>query len=111
MAQLSGSPPDLVLMRSFSPLDGMRAENLQALAKKTSRRDAPMGRVLFREGDEEKRTYYLINPRVLEMRREGTDKTAKSPTRQASSSLVSGVPGASPNSAPADAEAGWEVVP
>ncbi len=68
--ELSGKPLDLVLLRSFSPLDGMKAETLQALARKTSRRDAPMGRVLFREGDEEKRTYFLING-VIDLLQEG----------------------------------------
>jgi CRP-like cAMP-binding protein len=61
---LMGSPADIALLRSFSPLDGMKAENLLALARKTSRRQAPMGRVLFREGDNEKRTYYLMSGTV-----------------------------------------------
>jgi len=59
--ELNGKPSDIALLRSFSPLDGMKAENLLALAKKASRREAPMGRVLFREGDTEKRTYYLLS--------------------------------------------------
>jgi CRP-like cAMP-binding protein len=59
--ELDGKPSDIALLRSFSPLDGMKAENLLALAKKASRREAPMGRVLFREGDTEKRTYYLLS--------------------------------------------------
>ena len=42
----------------------MKAENLLALAKKASRREAPMGRVPFREGDTEKRTYYLLSGTV-----------------------------------------------
>jgi CRP-like cAMP-binding protein len=92
MAQLSGSPPDLVLLRSFSPLDGMRAENLQALAKKASRRDAPMGRVLFREGDEEKRTYYLING-VIDLLQEGEIvATIRGGTPEAKNPLAHAIP-------------------
>lgn len=68
--ELDGKPLDLVLLRSFSPLDGMKAENLQALARKTTRREAPMGRVLFREGDAEKRTFYLISG-VIDLLQEG----------------------------------------
>lgn len=62
--ELDGKPSDIALLRSFSPLDGMKAENLLALAKKASRREAPMGRVLFREGDTDKRTYYLLSGTV-----------------------------------------------
>lgn len=68
--ELDGKPLDLVLLRSFSPLDGMKAENLQALARKTTKREAPMGRVLFREGDQEKRTFYLISG-VVDLLQEG----------------------------------------
>jgi CRP-like cAMP-binding protein len=68
--ELDGKPLDLVLLRSFSPLDGMKAENLQALARKSTRRDVPMGRVLFREGDNEKRTFYLISG-VIDLLQEG----------------------------------------
>jgi len=59
--ELSGSPSDVALLKRFSPLDGMKAENVIALARKTSRRQAPKGRVLFREDDNEKQTYYLLS--------------------------------------------------
>ncbi len=62
--ELTGSPQDIALLRRFSPLDGMRAENLIALARKTSRRQAPQSRLLFTEGDEEKHTYYLLSGTV-----------------------------------------------
>ncbi len=42
----------------------MKAENVIALARKTSRRQAPKGRVLFREDDAEKQTYYLLSGTV-----------------------------------------------
>jgi CRP-like cAMP-binding protein len=68
--ELSGSPSDVALLRRFSPLDGMRAENVIALARKASRRQAPKGRVLFREDDTEKQTYYLLSGTV-ELLQEG----------------------------------------
>lgn len=55
---------DFSLLRSFSPLDGMQPETVTALARKASRRLAPKGRILFREGDAEKQTYYLISGTV-----------------------------------------------
>lgn len=52
---------DLGLLRSFSPLDGLKSENLQSLARKTVLRELPSGRLLFKEGESDKRTYYLVN--------------------------------------------------
>jgi len=53
--------PELSLLRSFSPLDGLKAENLRALARKTTVRELGAGRLLFKEGDAEKRTFYLVS--------------------------------------------------
>jgi CRP-like cAMP-binding protein len=62
--ELSSSPADLALLRRFSPFDSMKPETLAALAKRTSRLQAPKGRLLFTEGDEEKQTYYLLSGTV-----------------------------------------------
>jgi CRP-like cAMP-binding protein len=53
--------PELSILRTFSPLDGLKLENLRALARKTVVRDLPQGRLLFKEGDAEKRTFYLVS--------------------------------------------------
>jgi CRP-like cAMP-binding protein len=52
---------DLGLLRSFSPLDGLKSENLQSLARKTVMRELSSGRMLFKEGESDKRTYYLVH--------------------------------------------------
>ena len=52
---------ELSVLRAFSPLDGLKNENLRALARKTVIRELTEGRVLFKEGDTEKRTYYLVS--------------------------------------------------
>lgn len=62
--ELSVSPSDLALLRRFSPFDSMKPENLVALARRTSRLQAPKGRLLFTEGDEERHTYYLLSGSV-----------------------------------------------
>ena len=65
MDAMSESPTvELSLLRAFSPLDGLKGENLRALARKTTLRDLPQGRVLFKEGDTDKRTYYLVSGTV-----------------------------------------------
>src|ERR1700754_1003558 len=62
--ELTGSPSDLALLRRFSPFDAMKPENLAAIAKRTSRLQAPKGRLLFSEGDAERQTYYLLSGTV-----------------------------------------------
>lgn len=47
-------------LRRYSPLDGLKRENIAALAKKTTLRALPSGESLFRIGDAEKRTFYLM---------------------------------------------------
>lgn len=66
---MESKPLDLGLLRSFSPLDGLKPENLQTLARKTQLRELPAGRLLFKEGDSDKRTYYLVSG-VLELLRD-----------------------------------------
>jgi len=53
-------PTDLAVLRTFSPLDGLKVENLHALARKTHIRELSAGRILFKEGDTDKRTFYLV---------------------------------------------------
>ena len=54
------------LLRSFAPLDGMKRENLAALAKKVTVRTLSAGRALFSAGDSDKRTIWLVSG-VLEV--------------------------------------------
>ena len=49
------------LLRTFAPLDGMKRENLAALAKKVSVRTLTRGRILFSQGDTDKRTVWLVS--------------------------------------------------
>lgn len=58
---MESKPLELSLLRSFSPLDGLKSENLHALARKASLRDLQLDRTLFKEGDNDKRTIYLVS--------------------------------------------------
>ena len=62
-------------LKAFSPIDSLKKDNLAALVKKTKVRDAQAGEALFREGDAEKRTFYILSGSV-ELR-EGTQAGAK----------------------------------
>src|SRR6478672_6836159 len=48
------------LLRSLTPLEGMKRENLNALAKKVTVKQLSAGRTLFKEGDTDKRTIWII---------------------------------------------------
>jgi CRP-like cAMP-binding protein len=49
------------LLKTFSPLDGLKRDNLAALARKVQLRELSPGQVLFKEGDTEKRTLYVVS--------------------------------------------------
>lgn len=55
------------LLKTFAPLDGLKRDNLAALAKKVVVRTMPAGRTLFKEGDSDKRTVWLVSG-MVEMR-------------------------------------------
>ncbi len=55
---------DIDKLRKFSPLDGLKKDNLYALLKKVSLRQANAGETLFSENDTEKRTVYLLTGSV-----------------------------------------------
>jgi CRP-like cAMP-binding protein/rhodanese-related sulfurtransferase len=66
---------DIAQLKAFSPIDSLKKDNLAALVKKTKVRDAQAGETLFREGDAEKRTVYVLSGTV-ELR-EGTATVGK----------------------------------
>jgi CRP-like cAMP-binding protein len=83
---------DLSLLRSFSPLDGLKAENLHALARKTSLRELAADQVLFKEGDTERRTIYLINGAVELLKGNESVGLIRAGTPEARNPLVPTIP-------------------
>jgi CRP-like cAMP-binding protein/rhodanese-related sulfurtransferase len=90
--EFSGSPQDLALLRRFSPLDAMKPETLLALARRIRRQQAPRGRVLFVEGDEEKHTYYLLSGTVDLLAEGEVVGTVRSGTPKAKNPLAHALP-------------------
>src|SRR5689334_13602565 len=84
--------PDFALLRSFSPLDGMKPETVVALTRKSSRRTAPRSRILFREGDEENQTYYLISGTVELLQEGEVIATIEGGTKEAKKPLAHALP-------------------
>jgi CRP-like cAMP-binding protein len=61
------NPIDVALLRKLSPFEGMKKDNLDALARKIVLSKLAANRVLFKEGDKEKRSYWLVSG-LLELR-------------------------------------------
>jgi CRP-like cAMP-binding protein len=85
-------PVDLAVLKTFSPLDGLKAENLHALARKTVVRELGAGRLLFKEGDTDKRTYYLVDGQVELRADDRVMGVIKSGTAEARAALAPGLP-------------------
>ena len=48
------------LLKSLAPLDGLKRDNLAALAKKVTVKTLMAGRMLFKEGDTDKQSIWVI---------------------------------------------------
>lgn len=57
-------------LEELSPLDGLKRENLTALAKKTEIQTGQPGQVLFKAGDAKKLAYYVLEGKV-ELQQDG----------------------------------------
>ena len=52
---------DIDLLKKFSPLDGLKRDNLAALARKVQVRELSPQQLVFKEGDTERRTIYVVS--------------------------------------------------
>ena len=66
--------PSTETLRLFSPLDGLKRQNLAALVKKTQIKELEPGETLFKEGDREKRTFYLVSGSLKMSKKDGDSK-------------------------------------
>lgn len=60
------------VLQRFTPMDGLKRQNLEALAQKTSIHGLEAGQKLFKAGDKDKRSFYLVAG-SLELRNEAGD--------------------------------------
>ena len=79
-------------LRRFSPLDGLKRENIAALAKKTTVRQAESGQQLFKIGDSEKRTFYLLAGAVELEDRSGQTQVIRAGSEEARNPLAPMLP-------------------
>jgi CRP-like cAMP-binding protein len=89
---MEGKPVELSVLRSFSPLDGLKRDNLYALARKTVLRELGAGRLLFKEGDTDRRTVYLVSGDVELRSAERVVATLSGGTPDAKNAIAPGQP-------------------
>ncbi len=92
MSQDQGRPASVQLLRTFTPLEGMKAENVHALAKKVYVRTLDGGRVLIREGETDKRTCWLVKGMVEVKDGERTVAMIRGGSPEARDPLAPGLP-------------------
>jgi CRP-like cAMP-binding protein len=80
------------LLKSLAPLDGLKRDNLAALAKKVSVRTMMAGRMLFKEGDTDKHSIWLIAGMVEIRDGDKTIAMIQGGTPEAKSPLYPGTP-------------------
>jgi CRP-like cAMP-binding protein len=85
-------PIEISVLRTFSPLDGLKAENLHALARKTQLKELEAGRVLFKEGDTDKRTFYLVGGSIELRADDRIMGTIRAGTPESRAALTPGLP-------------------
>lgn len=89
---MSDKPVELEVLRAFAPLDGLKRENLHALARKTRLQQLDAGRILFKEGDSDRRTVYLVSGEVELRSGERTVSTLRAGTPEARNAVAPGQP-------------------
>ncbi len=76
------------VLKAFSPLDGLKRDNLMALAKKTGLRELDQGQALFNQGDTEKRTVYLVSGAIELANEDGTVQAIEAGSEEARNPLA-----------------------
>ncbi|HYP79651.1 MAG TPA: cyclic nucleotide-binding domain-containing protein [Steroidobacteraceae bacterium] len=87
-----GRPVDVPMLRQFTPLNGMKKENQAALARKVFVREMDPGRLLFKQGDTEKRTIWVVTGTVELREDERTVGVIKGGTPEARNPLPAKLP-------------------
>src|SRR5580700_2895739 len=80
------------LLKTLAPLDGLKRDNLAALAKKVSVRTMNAGRMLFKEGDTDKHAIWLISGMVEIRSGDQTIAMIQGGTPEAKNPLYPGTP-------------------
>lgn len=85
-------PLNISVLRSFTPLDGLKKENLNALATKAQLREVQSDQTIFKQGDNDKRSIYLVSGMVELMQDGDTVSVIRAGTPEARNALAPTMP-------------------
>lgn len=83
---------DRELLKTFTPLNGLKPENQADIANKTEIQELGAGRYLFKEGDSDKRTLYVLKGEIELRKGDEVVKTIKGGTPEAKHPLAPQTP-------------------
>ena len=92
MTLSQGRPVDVTLLRRFAPLEGLKKENQAALARKVFVKEMDGGRLLFKQGDQDKRVIWIVSGTVELREDERTIGVIKGGTPEARNPLTTKSP-------------------
>jgi CRP-like cAMP-binding protein/rhodanese-related sulfurtransferase len=83
---------DVTVLKKLTPLNTMKPVNLQALARKIANASLPANQLLFKRGDKDRRSYWLISGSIELRGDDGAAKTIHSGSPEARSPLAPKIP-------------------
>ena len=83
ISRLMAKQLDIAQLQALSPLDGLKKDNLHALLKKVEMGQAKRGQTLFKQGESEERTVYVLSGTVELTKNGKTVQTIKGGTAAA----------------------------
>jgi CRP-like cAMP-binding protein len=89
---MTASPLNIETLRRFAPLDSLKRENIAALAKKTQVSQAESGKTLFREGDNDRQTFYLVGGSLQLTNQSGESRTLRAGSDEARNPIAPMLP-------------------
>ncbi len=89
---MTGTPISPESLRRFTPLDSLKRENIAALAKKIQSHTLDSGKTLFREGDADRRTFYLLSGTLQLTNQDGGLKTVRAGSDEARNPISATLP-------------------
>jgi CRP-like cAMP-binding protein len=87
-----GRLADIALLRRFAPLNGMKNDNIHALARKVRVSELPANRLLFKEGDTARRSLWLVSGSVELSGAEGGTRIVRAESPEARAALSPKLP-------------------
>ena len=87
-----GRLADIALLRRFAPLNGLKNDNIHALARKVRVSELPANRLLFKEGDTARRSVWLVEGSVELTGTDGAVRVVRGGSPEARSALSPKLP-------------------